>query len=360
MTAVRSERERSDASALGTGSDPEALLDIRNLSMRFHVGRGFLGMGARMTVNAVSDVNLTVRRGETLGLVGESGCGKTTLGRCILRAYKPTSGELRYRREDGAVVDLATMGTRQLRPYRRQIRTVFQDSNSSLNPRMTLLQIVGEPLLANDLARGEELRERVAEGLRLVGLRPENMRRYPHAFSGGERQRIGIARALITGPRLVVADEAVSALDVSVRSQILNLLDDLQEQLGLTYVFVSHDLSVIQHLCSRVAVMYLGRIVEEATTDDLFERPRHPYTETLLRALPLPDPRLRGSRKRIPLRGEVPDPASPPAGCTFHPRCPYAQERCDTEEPALLPLRSRRTARCHYADTLDLEGVVAD
>jgi peptide/nickel transport system ATP-binding protein len=348
----------SERSARVEHPDPEALVDIRDLSMRFHIGRGFLGVGGRMTINAVSDVNLTVRRGETLGLVGESGCGKTTLGRCILRAYKPTSGELHYRRDDGTLVDLARLSIRELRPYRRQIRTVFQDPNSSLNPRMTLLQIVGEPLLAGGIARGEELRDRVAEGLRLVGLRPEYMRRYPHAFSGGERQRIGIARALITRPRLVVADEAVSALDVSIRSQILNLLDDLQEQLGLTYVFVSHDLSVIQHLCSRVAVMYLGRIIEEASTDDLFERPRHPYTETLLRALPLPDPRLRGTRKHISLRGEVPDPASPPPGCTFHPRCPYAQHRCDTDEPSLIPLRSDRAARCHYADTLELDGVV--
>ena len=362
MTTVEDQREPSGPVAdpqPAAPPDADVLLDIRNLSMRFQLARGFLGFGGRMSVDAVTDVDLTVRRGETLGLVGESGCGKTTLGRCVLRAYKPTAGALAYSREDGTVVDLAALGRAGLRPYRREIRTVFQDPHSSLNPRMTLLQIVGEPLLANDLARGAELRERVAEALRLVGLRPEYMRRYPHAFSGGERQRIGIARALITRPRLVVADEAVSALDVSVRSQILNLLEDLQEQLDLTYLFVSHDLSVIQHLCDRVAVMYLGRIVEEAPTEDLFARPRHPYTETLLRSLPLPDPRLRGTKKRIPLRGEVPDPAHPPEGCTFHPRCPYVQDRCESAEPALEALGPRRASRCHYADTLDLEGVAA-
>lgn len=257
------------------------------------------------------------------------------------------------------MVDLAGLSRSELHPYRRQIRTIFQDPNSSLNPRMTVLQIVAEPLLAHGLAKGDDLKDWVAETLRLVGLRPEFMRRYPHAFSGGERQRIGIARALITQPRLVVADEAVSALDVSIRSQILNLLEDLQEQFGLTYVFVSHDLSVIQHLCDRVAVMYLGRIVEEAVTDDLFSHPRHPYTETLLRALPLPDPRLRGAKKRIPLRGEVPDPAQPPSGCTFHPRCPYAADRCDSEEPELAPVGGDRTSRCHYSATLDLMGVTA-
>ncbi|WP_020577016.1 ABC transporter ATP-binding protein [Actinopolymorpha alba] len=355
MTTVNADRSHTDAPSGAASAD--VLLRIRNLSMRFQLSSGFLGLTGRTSFHAVREVNLSIRRGETLGLVGESGCGKTTLGRCVLRAYKPTHGELAYRREDGTVVDLARLGRGELRPYRREIRTVFQDPNSSLNPRMTLLQIVGEPLLVNDLARGAELRDRVAEVLRLVGLRPEYMRRYPHAFSGGERQRIGIARALVTRPRLVVADEAVSALDVSVRSQILNLLEDLQEQLGLTYLFVSHDLSVIRHLCDRVAVMYLGRIVEEGATDDLFTRPRHPYTESLLRALPLPDPRLRSTKKRVPLRGEVPDPASPPPGCTFHPRCPYAQGRCATDEPALIPLGRSAAARCHYADSLQLAGV---
>lgn len=344
-----------------TATQSETLLSIKGLSMQFKASGGLFSRN-KLTVNAVQDVDLTVKRGETLGLVGESGCGKTTLGRCILRAYKPTSGSIEYTRSDGSVVDLATLSRGALRPYRREIRTVFQDPNSSLNPRMTVLQIVGEPLRVNDLASGAELRERVAETLRLVGLRPEYMRRYPHAFSGGERQRIGIARALVTRPRLVVADEAVSALDVSIRSQILNLLEDLQEQLDLTYVFVSHDLSVIQHLCDRVAVMYVGRLVEEATTSDLYERPMHPYTETLMRALPRPDPRLRGQRARVALKGEVPDPSNPPRGCTFHPRCPYVQDRCSADEPVLHLLEAGegrpRASRCHYAEELDLAGVL--
>lgn len=354
--------------AIATGDDTrtgkdisagEVLLDVRNLTMQFRLGGGLIRRRPKLTINAVQDVDLTVRRGETLGLVGESGCGKTTLGRCILRAYQPTDGEIVYTRADGSTVDLANLKGTGLRPYRREIRTIFQDPNSSLNPRMTVQQIVAEPLRVNALAEGSELRDRVAEALRLVGLRPEYMRRYPHAFSGGERQRIGIARALVTNPRLVIADEAVSALDVSVRSQILNLLEDLQEQLDLTYIFVSHDLSVIQHLCDRVAVMYVGRIVEEATTDDLYTGPRHPYTETLMRALPRPDPRARQRNRHIGLRGEVPDPADPPSGCRFHPRCEYAQDRCVVEEPDLLG-PGGHTARCHFSAELELTGVMAD
>ncbi|MFK4086186.1 ABC transporter ATP-binding protein [Kribbella sp. NPDC020789] len=273
----------------------DEILRVENLSMRFSSGSGLFGR--RTSVQAVDGVSLAVRRGETLGLVGESGSGKTTLGRCILRAYQPTSGQLYYRRTDGSEVDLAVLSRAELRPLRTEIRTVFQDPNSSLNPRMTVQQIVAEPLVVNKLASGSTLVDRVADALRRCGLRPELMRRYPHAFSGGERQRIGIARALVTQPRLVVADEAVSALDVSVRSQILNLLEDLQDEFELTYVFISHDLSVVQHLCDRVAVMYRGKVVEEATTEDLFERPQHSYTRTLLASVPIPDPRLRRVRK---------------------------------------------------------------
>jgi peptide/nickel transport system ATP-binding protein len=335
------------------------LLDIRDLRMQFQSQGSILGRRRKMTVGAVDGVDLTIRAGETLGLVGESGCGKTTLGRCILRAYKPTSGQLNYTRSDGSTVDLATVRGAELRSYRREIRTVFQDPNSSLNPRMTVLQVVGEPLKVNGLASGSELTDRVAETLRMVGLRPEYMRRYPHAFSGGERQRIGIARSLVTHPRLVIADEAVSALDVSVRSQILNLLQDLQEQLGLTYIFVSHDLSVIQHLCDRVAVMYVGQIVETADTDALFARPRHPYTETLLAALPRPDPRMRKKDRATKLRGEVPDPAHPPTGCRFHPRCPYARADCADRVPDLAAVADGHEARCKYAADLELRGVAA-
>ncbi|MFF1820490.1 ABC transporter ATP-binding protein [Kribbella sp. NPDC058245] len=273
----------------------EEILRVENLSMRFSSGSGLFGR--RTSVQAVDDVTLAVRRGETLGLVGESGSGKTTLGRCILRAYQPTSGQLRYRRTDGSEVDLAVLSRAELRPLRTEIRTVFQDPNSSLNPRMTVQQIVAEPLIVNKLASGSALVDRVADALSRCGLRPELMRRYPHAFSGGERQRIGIARALVTQPRLVVADEAVSALDVSVRSQILNLLEDLQDEFELTYVFISHDLSVVQHLCDRVAVMYRGKLVEEATTEDLFEQPQHTYTQTLLASVPIPDPPLRKARR---------------------------------------------------------------
>jgi peptide/nickel transport system ATP-binding protein len=237
---------------------------------------------------------------------------------------------------------------------------IFQDPYSSLNPRMSVLEIVGEPLKVNRVATGRALEERVAQLLRRVGLRPEYMRRYPHAFSGGERQRIGIARALALDPRLVVADEAVSALDVSVRAQILNLLQDLQRELGLTYLFVAHDLSVVEYLCDRVAVMYVGKLVEVAETESLFLQPLHPYTEALLSAVPVPDPRLRGKKERIVLQGEVADPSNPPSGCYFHPRCPYAQARCQTEEPALRQVTPGRYAACHFAEELTLRGVVAE
>ena len=332
-----------------------ALLDVQNLQMHFPIRRGFLRKVVGH-VRAVDDVSFSILPGETLGLVGESGCGKTTAGRCILRAYEPTGGNVFYHRADGETVDLAPLGPAELKEYHRQIRMIFQDPYSSLNPRMTVLEIVGEPLRINRLASGKELEERVAGLLRRVGLRSEYMRRYPHAFSGGERQRLGIARALALEPRLVVADEAVSALDVSVRAQILNLLQDLQEEMDLTYLFVSHDLSVIEYLCDRVAVMYVGKLVELATTEELFAAPKHPYTEALLSAVPKPNPRLRTQRQRIVLEGDVADPSNPPTGCYFHPRCQYAKDRCQHDTPELRDMGNGHFVACHFADELTLRG----
>ena len=334
------------------------LLEVRNLHMRFPIKRGLL----RRTVgyvSAVNDVSFNIRPGETLSLVGESGCGKTTTGRCIVRVYSPTSGQILYQVEDEASVDLAQFDNRELRPYRREIRMIFQDPFSSLNPRLPILQIVGEPLRVNRIASGSELEDRVASLLKRVGLRPEYIRRYPHAFSGGERQRIGIARALALNPRLIVADEAVSALDVSVQAQILNLLQDLQEEFKLTYLFIAHDLSVVEHISHRVAVMYVGKIVELANAETLFANPLHPYTEALLSAVPKPDPRLRHKGARIRLEGEVADPSNPPSGCYFHPRCPYARDRCRDEEPAFREVGRDHWVACHFAEELELRGFEA-
>ncbi|HYH10779.1 MAG TPA: oligopeptide/dipeptide ABC transporter ATP-binding protein, partial [Thermomicrobiales bacterium] len=269
----------------------------------------------------------------------------------------PTGGAINYIRKNGQSVDLGAIHPRKLKPYREEIRMVFQDPFSSLNPRMTVMQTVGEPLKAFKIGSRKEQERRIADMLARVGLRPEYMRRYPHAFSGGERQRISIARALILDPRLVVLDEAVSALDVSVRAQILNLLNDLQQEFDLTYLFISHDLSVIEHICDRVAVMYVGKIIELAPTDDLFAHPQHPYTEVLLSAVPVPDPRLRNRRKRIKPQGEVADPINPPSGCYFHPRCRYAQDRCKVEEPPLREITPGHFAACHFSEELRLLGV---
>ncbi len=327
---------------------------MRGLKKHFPIQKGFLRRVVGQ-VRAVDDVSFHVEEGETLSLVGESGCGKTTTARCILRALTPTAGEIRFRADDGAVLDVATVPKSRLRPLRRQMQMIFQDPFSSLNPRRTLGDIVAEPLVANGVGSRRERAERVAELLRLVGLRPEYMRRYPHAFSGGQRQRVGIARALALNPRLVVADEPVSALDVSVQAQILNLMLDLQAQLRLTYLFVAHDLSVVKHVSDRVAVMYVGRIVEMAPTERLFAAPRHPYTEALLSAVPKPDPRLRA--RRIVLEGEVADPAHPPPGCYFHPRCPYAVPVCRSEAPALDEVEPGHVVSCHRARELTLRGV---
>ena len=332
----------------------EALLDVRNLKKFFPIKRGFLRkeVGA---VRAVDDVSFDLRPGETLALVGESGCGKTTTSRCVLRALEPTSGQILFRTGSGDVVDVAKANRRSLAPLRRQMQMIFQDPFSSLNPRMTLLDIVSEPLKVNHVGKRGERTDRVAELLERVGLRPEYMRRYPHAFSGGQRQRIGIARALALNPRLIVADEPVSALDVSVQAQILNLLLELQEEMGLTYLFVAHDLSVVKHISGRVAVMYVGQMVELAESEALFHSPKHPYTSALMSAIPKPDPRARA--KRVLLQGEVANPADPPSGCYFHPRCPHAVEHCRTTAPIWEQIEPGRWVRCHRAKELDLPGV---
>ena len=329
-------------------------LSVRGLKMHFPIARGFAGRVVGQ-VKAVDGVDLDAFRGQTLGLVGESGCGKTTVGRCIVRAYEPTAGNVIYRNAQGEAVNLAVMAKNELKPYRRELRMIFQDPYASLNPRMNVLNIVGQPLKIHGLADGRELEDRVAALLKRVGLQPEYMRRYPHAFSGGQRQRIGIARALALAPCVVVCDEPVSALDVSVQAQILHLMQDLQNELGLTYIFISHDLSVVEYIANRVAVMYVGKLVEVSSTEDLFAQPRHPYTEALLSAIPRPDPRLR--TKRIVLEGEVADPANPPSGCYFHPRCRYAQAICQAEMPELREILPGHAVACHLAERLSLRSV---
>jgi oligopeptide/dipeptide ABC transporter ATP-binding protein len=305
-------------------------------------------------VRAVEGVSFHIKRGETLALVGESGCGKTTVARCILRALKPTDGAIRFSPEPGKTVDLAPLRRRELRPLRRHIQMIFQDPYASLNPRMMVGDIIAEPLLVN--GTGSAARQaRVRELLELVGLPASARSRFPHAFSGGQRQRIGIARALALSPSLVIADEPVSALDVSVQAQIINLLLDLQDQLGLSMLFVAHDLGVVRHVSDRVAVMYVGRIVEVAETTALYTQPRHPYTAALLAAVPKADPSLRDTAA-APV-GEVADPANPPPGCAFHPRCPFAVERCRTEVPELTEIASGNWAACHRAAELSLAGV---
>lgn len=338
----------------GTGAS-SVLLDVQNLKKYFPIKRGFFSRVVG-NVKAVDDVSFQVHAGETLGLVGESGCGKTTTGRVILRALDPSAGNIWFADAEMGRVNVASLDKAQLKRMRRNMQMVFQDPYASLNPRMTLLQNVGEPLLVNQVASGKKLEDRVAQLLKVVGLRPEYMNRYPHAFSGGQRQRIGIARALALNPQLVVLDEPVSALDVSVQAQILNLLQELQQQFGLTYIFVAHDLSVVEHISDRVAVMYVGQIVESAKTSELFTHPLHPYTEALLSAVPKPDPRQRG--EPIVLEGDVADPANPPTGCYFHPRCRYNDgKRCVNELPTLREVQPGRTVRCHYAESLQLVGV---
>ena len=330
------------------------LLEVKNLKKHFLIKRGWMSrtVGA---IKAVDGVSFTVNEGETLGLVGESGCGKTTTGRLVLRAMDPTGGEIWFRDREQGRVNIPDVDAGRMKRLRRNMQMIFQDPFSSLNPRMTLREIVGEPLVVHGVSRGGQLEDRVAELLQVVGLRPEYMSRYPHAFSGGQRQRIGIARALALNPQLIVCDEPVSALDVSIQAQILNLLQDLQQKYNLTYLFVAHDLSVVEHISDRVAVMYVGRLVESAPTSQLFLTPKHPYTEALLSAVPRPDPRQR--REPIVLQGEVADPANPPSGCYFHPRCRYRIDMCVSETPPLREIAPGHLVSCHRAEELSLVGV---
>lgn len=349
--------EKSSGGPRPAGSETNGnLLTITDLKKHFPITKGLFNRVVGY-VKAVDGVSLFVKEGETLGLVGESGCGKTTTSRLIMRGYEPTSGDIQFNDKALGLVSIPKLKRREMKAVRRNIQMVFQDPYSSLNPRMTLLDIVGEPLLVNGVARGQELKDRVAELLKVVGLRPEYVGRYPHAFSGGQRQRIGIARALALNPQLVVCDEPVSALDVSIQAQTLNLLQDLQEEFHLTYLFVAHDLSVVEHISDRVAVMYVGKLVEMGETDDLFGTPLHPYTEALLSAVPRPNPLL--SSKRIVLAGEVADPANPPTGCYFHPRCRYTVDRCRTKQPELRELRPGHFVSCNRAEELMLAGVLA-
>ncbi|WP_338789402.1 oligopeptide/dipeptide ABC transporter ATP-binding protein [Metabacillus sp. FJAT-53654] len=334
---------------------PKKILEVQSMKKYYPIKRGFLKKTVGY-VKAVDDVSLYVNEGETFGLVGESGCGKSTLGKSLLRAIEPSGGSIRFRDRHDELVDVMDLDYKGLRDIRRNMQMVFQDPYSSLNPRMTVLNIIGEPLICNKIARGEELRERVKYLMEVVGLNSRHLERYPHAFSGGQRQRIGIARALATNPKFLVCDEAVSALDVSIQAQIINLLQDLQKELNLSYLFISHDLGVIQHISDRVGVMYVGKMVEMASTEELFANPKHPYTEALLSAKPIPNPRLK--KERIILRGEVANPANPPSGCYFHPRCPYAQEICKQQAPEFKEISSGHHVACHFTNELELKGAV--
>ena len=338
-----------------TNTQDNALLEVKNLRMHFPADKDWRGRPRRW-IKAVDDVSFTINKGETFGIVGESGSGKSTAARAILRAYEPTDGSVRFRTPDGNWNDITHMKEDTLRPFRRHMQMIFQDPYSSLNPRMTIEQLIGEPMVNQGIANAGQIRDRAAELLVQVGLRPEALSRYPHAFSGGQRQRVGIARALATNPTFIAADETVSALDVSIAAQTINLMQDLQEELGLTYMFITHDLSMVEHISDRIGVMYGGRLLEVSETEAFFKRPLHPYSEALLSAIPIPDPRRAKAAKKARIKGEVPDPANLPKGCAFAPRCAYATQACTTDRPPLREVLPGRFTRCIHAEQLNLVG----
>ncbi|AGC67897.1 oligopeptide transport ATP-binding protein AppF [Thermoclostridium stercorarium subsp. stercorarium DSM 8532] len=329
----------------------EYILEVKNLYKEY--------TSKNITVKAVTDISFSIKKGETVGIVGESGCGKTTLGRCIVRAIPATSGQVLYTAEDGITYDFLSIDKKKLKELRKDIQMIFQDPYSSLDPRMTVLNIITEPLKANfPKMKKSEMEQRATEIAEKVGLNPSYLRRYPHAFSGGQRQRIGIARALVINPRIVVCDEPVSALDVSIQAQVINLLKDLQREFGLTYIFISHDLSVVEYISDKVGVMYLGKMVEFAETETLFSRPMHPYTEALLSSVPVADPTYK--MNRIPLKGEIPNPANPPSGCYFHERCSYCKDICKKEPPEYREIEKDHFVACHRVEELKLRGFSYD
>lgn len=332
------------------------ILEIQNLKKYYPITKGAFRRVVGQ-VKAVDDVSLSVPKGEIMGLVGESGCGKTTLGHCVMQGHKVTAGSIFFNDKDLGRTDIANADKATIKQVRRNLQMIFQDPFSSLNPRMNVLNTVAEPLLVNGLVKNKELEKKVAELLEVVGLRAEHMYRFPHAFSGGQRQRIGVARALAMNPQMIVADEPVSALDVSIQAQTLNLLKELRAKLNVSILFIAHDLSVVEHISDRVAVMYVGKVVETADTLSLFYKPRHPYTEALLSSVPRPDPKRK--KKRILLKGEVPSPANPPSGCAFHPRCKYATDLCSKELPTLQEIAPSHKVACHYAKELSLQGALA-
>src|SRR3954471_3248970 len=333
------------------GNDGQTLLSVKNLKMHFPITQGIILQRQVGSVKAVDDVSFDITQGETLGLVGESGCGKSTTGRAILQLYKPTAGAVEFNGRN-----LVTLKSGEMRRMRREMQMIFQDPYASLNPRMTVGSIIGEPLEIHNLAKGRAKQERVQELLRIVGLTPYFANRYPHEFSGGQRQRIGIARALAVQPSFIVCDEPISALDVSIQAQVINLLEELQGQFNLTYLFIAHDLSVVRHISDRVAVMYVGKIVELTDRTELYEKPLHPYTKALLSAVPIRDPSIERGRQRMILTGDVPSPVNPPSGCRFNPRCPYAQDLCREKEPPLIEVEPEHFTACHFWDEILARG----